>query len=71
MTDNSNDAVRQHVDQLRDTPASAGTKDRPAGSGRELRPDWMRDQADKGQASDRGDRGTKTKSEKEGVGSDR
>jgi hypothetical protein len=31
----------------------------------------MRDQAGKGQASDRGDRGTKTKSEKEGVGSDR
>lgn len=71
MTDNSNDAMRQHVDQLRDTPASASTKGRSAGSGTQLRPDWMRDQAGKGNASDRGDRGTKTESEKEGVGSDR
>jgi hypothetical protein len=71
MTDNSNDAVRQHVDQLRDPPASAGTKARPAGSGREPRPDWMRDPAGTGQAPDRGDRGTTTKSETVGVGSDR
>ncbi len=71
MTDNSNDAVRQHVDQLGDTPASASTKDRRAGSGRELRPDWMRDQAGKGQAIDRDDAGIKTDSEKESVGSDR
>ncbi len=31
MTDNSNDALRQHVDQLGDTPGSATTKGRHAG----------------------------------------
>lgn len=71
MTDNSNDAIRQHVDQLGVTPGSTSTKDRPAGQGRELRPDWMRDQAAKGQAIHRDDDGIKTDSAKDNVGSDR
>jgi hypothetical protein len=71
MTDNSNDTVRQHVDQLGDTPGSASPKDRHAEAGTELRPDWMRGLPDKGEDVDRDARPMPTESEKEGVGSDR
>lgn len=90
MTDNSNDALRQHVDQLGDTPGSATTKGRHAdagtgqappetgGRGRIGRigntgvgPDWMQDQAGKGQAVNRDASGVPTEVEKERAGSDR